>query len=52
MHEDSELRRSSQYSQLAFGVFLLRWLGGRAAPGYGLGRSWASQGSGLPRATG
>jgi len=25
MHEDSELRRSSQYSQLAFGVFVLRW---------------------------
>jgi hypothetical protein len=33
MHEDSELRRSSQYSQLAFGVFVLRWLGGEGCPG-------------------
>ena len=49
MHDDLEMRRSSAYSQLAFGVFVLRWVG-EGCPGLGARRqpSWINEGEGCP----
>ena len=48
MNEDPELRRSSQYSQLAFGVFVLRWVGGGRPRVRGWGSPGLARGQGCP----
>jgi len=46
MHDDLEMRRSSPYSQLAFGVFVLRWVG-EGCPGLGARTLLGWRGGGL-----